>query len=157
MAGLFDEFTGIVAKLNERDIKYAVCGGWAMTIHGFIRATLDIDLLILTKDLESVFTAARDQGFDIEGLPLNFDCGKTQIRRISKIDQKSKELITLDLLLVTPEIEDVWDTRKRVLWNKGNYSVVSRNGMKKMKKMAGRPKDLIDLEYLEGLDDENDD
>lgn len=157
MAGLLDEFVGIVAKLNERDVEYAVCGGWAMTIHGFIRATLDIDLLILTKDLDNAIAAAKDQGFDIEGLPLNFDGGKTQIRRISKVDQKSNELITLDLLLVTEALEDVWQTRKRVLWNAGQYNVVSRQGMKKMKKMAGRAKDLIDLEYLEGLDDENDD
>ena len=157
MAGLIDEFAGIVTKLNERGIEYAVCGGWAMAIHGFLRATLDIDFLIVTEDVQRIFDVAREQGFDIEGLPLNFDGGKTQIRRISKIDQRSKELITLDLLLVTEAYKDVWETRKRVIWNEGEYRVVSRKGMEKMKEMAGRPKDLIDLDYLRGLDDEDDD
>ncbi len=156
MAALIDEFIGISEKLNERGVEYAVCGGWAMTIHGFVRATLDIDFLIPTEGLEGAFAAARDQGFDIEGLPLNFDGGKTQIRRISKVDQRSKELITLDFILVTDVFEDVWQSRQRVRWNKGEYHVVSPSGMKKMKEMAGRPKDLIDLEYLRGLDDEND-
>lgn len=157
MAALIDEFTGIAALMNERGIDYAVCGGWAMTIHGFIRATLDIDFLILTKDLDAAFAAAKDQGFDIEGLPLNFDGGKTQIRRISKVDQKSKELITLDFILVTEAMDDVWQGRKRRVWNNGEYRVVSIKGMKKMKEMAGRPKDLIDLEYLRGLDDDDED
>jgi len=51
MAGLLDEFVGITNGLNEHGIEYAVCGGWAMAVHGFLRATLDIDILILTEDL----------------------------------------------------------------------------------------------------------
>jgi hypothetical protein len=157
MAQLLDDFRGITQELNKRGIEYAVCGGWAMAIHGFLRATLDIDLLILTDDLERAMAVARGQGFDIEGLPLNFDGGKIQIRRISKIDQKSKELITLDLILVTDVFQDVWRGRKKVIWNEGQYRVVSPKGLMKMKEMAGRPKDLIDLDYLRGLEHEDDD
>ncbi len=154
MAGLLDEFSGITHELNQRGISYAVCGGWAVAIHGFLRATLDIDLLILTSDLDQALEGAREKGFDIEGLPLNFDGGKTKIRRISKIDRHSKELITLDLILVTDIYKDVWEGRKRVIWNQGEYSIVSRNGLIKMKEISGRPKDLIDLDFLRGLDDD---
>ena len=157
MAQLLDDFRRLTTKLNSRGIEYAVCGGWAMAIHGFLRATLDIDLLILTDDLEKVMSIARETGYDVDGLPLNFDGGKTQIRRISRIDKESKQLITLDLLLVTETYSDAWTARRRVIWNDGEYSVVGRAGMKLMKKIAGRPKDLIDLEYLEGLDDDAED
>lgn len=156
MAGLLDEFSGITKELNQRGINYAVCGGWAVAIHGFLRATLGIDLLILTGDLDRAIDAAREKGFDIEGLPLNFDGGKTQIRRISKIDRHSKELITLDLILVTDIYKDVWKGRKKVNWNQGEYSIVSRNGLIKMKEISGRPKDLIDRDFLRGLDDDED-
>ncbi len=155
MARLLDEFIGITEALNERGLEYAVCGGWAMAIHGFLRATIDIDLLILADDLDEVMSAAIEQGFDIVGLPLNFDSGKMQIRRVSKIDSESKELITLDLLLVTEALENVWKGRKRVKWNAGEYQIVSRDGMMVMKEMADRPKDRIDLEYLRGMDDED--
>ena len=101
MAQILDDFISITKELNQRGLEYAVCGGWAMAIHGFVRATMDIDLLILTEDLERTIAVARKKGFDIEELPLNFDGGNTQIRRISKIDPVSKELITLDLILVT--------------------------------------------------------
>ncbi len=155
MAKLLDEFIGITNLLNERHIEYAVCGGWAMAIHGFLRATLDIDLLILTDDLEKVREAANVQGFHIDVLPLDFDGGKTQIRRISKIDPESKELITLDLLLVTEVFEEAWKGRQKVKWNAGEYGLVSREGMIAMKELAGRHKDLIDLDYLRGNDDDD--
>jgi len=155
MARLLDEFIGIAEAFNEREIEYAVCGGWAMAIHGFLRATIDIDLLLMAEDIDSAFEAARSRGFDIEGLPLNFDDGKFQLRRISKIDRESKELITLDLLIVTDYLQDVWNGRQRVEWNRGEYKIVSREGMIKMKEMADRPKDRIDLEFLRGENDES--
>ncbi len=155
MASLLEEFIGITQGLNERGIEYAVCGGWAMAIYGFLRATLDIDLLILAENVDDVMEIAAKQGFDIKGLPLNFDGGKTKIRRVSKIDRDSKELITLDLLLVTQAMESVWEGRRKVKWNAGNYQIVSVKGLTLMKEMADRPKDRIDIDYLRGMDDED--
>ena len=153
MAALLDEFIAITEGLNNKGIQYAVCGGWAMAIHGFLRATLDIDILVLSDDLNAVREVAIVLGFDIEGLPLTFDGGQTEIRRISKVDSDTKELITLDMILVTPFMEDIWNSRQKVVWNNGEYSIVSREGMRKMKEAAGRPKDLIDLEFLRGDED----
>lgn len=153
MATLLNEFVQLTESLNSRGIEYAVCGGWAMAIHGFLRATLDIDVLILTDDLEPVRAVAMEHGFNIDGLPLEFDGGETQIRRISKIDSVSKELITLDMLLVSEALQDVWKGRKRVRWNRGEYWIVSREGMIVMKEKAARDKDLIDLKYLRGEND----
>jgi len=157
MAALLDDFVSLTRELNSRGIAYAVCGGWAMGIHGFLRATLDIDILILTEDLDAVMEVARSIGYDVEGLPLNFDGGKTQIRRISRIDKELKQLITLDLLLVTETYAEAWRAKRKVKWKGGDYSVVSISGMKTMKRLAGRPKDLIDLDYLEGLDNDAED
>ena len=154
MASLLDEFIGIVNALNERRIDYAVCGGWAMAIHGFLRATTDIDILILAEDHEKVKAAAIERGFDIEGLPLNFDTAKTLIRRLSKIDTETKTLITLDMIFATEVYETAWRGRRLVKWNNGEYPVVDADGMIEMKERAGRPKDLIDLDFLRGLIDE---
>ena len=72
MATLLEEFTNIINALNERKIDYAVCGGWAMAILGYPRATIDIDLLILSDDLEKTWKIAESFGYDVEGLPLHF-------------------------------------------------------------------------------------
>ncbi len=152
MAGLLNEFVRVTQALNAGSCDYAVCGGWAMAIHGFLRATTDIALLIMSEDIDRGLEIVAELGFDIKGLPLSFDNGSTEIRRVSKIDDESKELITLDFLLVTEFLKDVWISRQRVEWDKGEYYVVSRQGMIKMKQVAARPKDMIDLEFLKDIE-----
>lgn len=145
MATLLEEFKLITSALNDAGIGYAVCGGWAMAIHGLPRATMDIDLLILPTDLEQVLDVARKNHFDIEGLPLHFEM---EVRRISKMDKATKQLITLDLLLVPDDKLDIWTDRELIDWKEGQTSVVSRDSLIKMKKIAGRPQDLVDIEKL---------
>jgi hypothetical protein len=151
MSTLLEEFKSITKALNEAGIDYAVCGGWAMAIHGLPRATMDIDLLILESDVDKVSRIAKDNGFDVEGLPLHFDI---EIRRLSKINRASKQLVTLDLLLVGDAIADVWESRTLLKWKEGSSWVVSADGLIKMKLLAGRKQDLADIEKLrEGLNE----
>ena len=49
---LLKELSALVSALDENEIEYAVCGGLAMAVHGFARATLDIDLLIRPESLD---------------------------------------------------------------------------------------------------------
>jgi len=145
MSTLLDEFRSITEALNDAGIEYAVCGGWAMAIHGLPRATMDIDLLVLAEDVKRIWKIAQILGYDVEGLPLHFD---VEIRRISKIDRASKKIITLDLLLVGENIEDIWMNREAVKWREGTTWVVSRDGLVKMKRLAGRTQDMADIEKL---------
>jgi hypothetical protein len=152
LATLLDEFKAIISSLNEAGIEYAVCGGWAMAIHGLPRATMDIDLLVLAEDLDRVWKIAQSLGYDVEGLPLHFEI---EIRRISKVDRESKKLITLDLLLVGDNSVDIWAKREEVQWREGTTWVVSKDGLIKMKTIAGRPQDILDIEKLQEVADES--
>ena len=109
---------------------------------------MDIDILILADDLERVWQLAKEMGYDVEGLPLHFDNGIIEIRRISKIDRESKQLITLDFLLVTDALLDVWAAREKVEWSSGATWTVSTDGLIKLKLLAGRKQDLLDIEKL---------
>jgi hypothetical protein len=148
MSTLLEEFKSITEALIDADIEYAVCGGWAMAIHGLPRATIDIDLLILGDDLESVWALAKGLGYDVEGLPLHFADGAIEIRRISKIDTKSKRLFTLDFLLVTPPLNEVWYGRELIEWEDGKTWVVSKSGLIELKKISGREQDILDISEL---------
>ena len=152
MNSFFDELDQIVASLEEHNIEYAVCGGLALTIHGFPRATFDIDILIKEESLAKAFELAAAQGFDIHGLDISFKDRAVEIRRVSKIDDEG-EVLPLDFLLVTPFVEDVWETKELLVWQGRVLSIVSRAGLVKMKTLAGRPKDLIDIKTIQ--DDEN--
>lgn len=155
MANLIDEFIGLTETLNRKGIDYAVCGGWAMAIHGLPRATVDIDLLILSDDLEKVWAAATELGYDVEGLPLHFADGAIEIRRISKIDSATKRVFTLDFLLVTSALHEVWHGRELVKWEDGKTWVVSRDGLIKLKTISGREQDLLDIRKLREVNNES--
>jgi hypothetical protein len=148
MSTLLQEFTQIVRALNERGIDYAVCGGWAMAIHGYTRATIDIDILILSEDLDRIWRLIQEFGYDIEGLPLSFDNGVVEIRRLSKIDKESKKLFTVDFLLVTDGLRQVWKERCEIQMRDLKISTVSKDGLIFLKTMAGRKQDLADIERL---------
>jgi len=148
MATLVDELSQLISALDENEIEYAVCGGLALAIHGFARATLDIDILIQPESLEKAYKVGAENGFDIRGLDISFKERAVEIRRVSKIDDDG-EVLSLDLLLVTPQVEDVWESKEILLWQNRNLWIVSQTGLIKMKKLAGRAKDLIDIDRIE--------
>jgi hypothetical protein len=155
MADIFDEFQSFIKRLNTEQIEYAVCGGWAVAIHGVPRATVDIDLLVLSENLQRVWKIAEDLGYWVEGLPLSFDNGIIEIRRISKIAEESKTLFTIDFLLVTEGLKKVWETRENIDFEDDKVWTVSREGLIFMKRISGRHKDLGDIEALMELEDES--
>lgn len=148
MATLIDELNQLISAFEDNNLDYAVCEGLSMAIHGFARATLDIDLLIQPDTLEEAFRVGAEHGYDIHGLDISFKERAVEIRRISKIDSNG-EVLSLDLLLVTPQVEDVWNTKENVDFLGRKLSVVSREGLIKMKTLAGRPQDLADIERLQ--------
>lgn len=148
MATLLDELNQLVSAFEESGLDYAVCGGLSMAVHGFARATLDIDLLIQPDTLEEAFRIGAEHGYDIHGLDISFKERAVEIRRVSKIDSNG-EVLSLDLLLVTPQVEDVWNTKETIDFLGRKLSVVSREGLIRMKTLAGRPQDLADIERLQ--------
>jgi len=154
MFDLYDEFRKLIAALHEQQIDYALCGGMAMAVYDRPRATVDIDLLILAESLDGVMAIAIALDYRIRGLELTFANGAIEIRRISKIHSESGQVLSLDLVLVTPEIRGVWDSRVQADWEGGTLSVVSREGLIALKNMRGSAQDNADISaLLEDVDD----
>lgn len=147
MSVLVEELRLLVGEFNDREIEFALCGGLAVAAHGFTRATQDIDFLIREESLEKAYAAAASVGFDIRGLDISFKERSVEIRRVSKV--VGEDVISLDLLLVTPYVEDVWEGREVKEFEGEVITLVSRDGLIKMKKQAGRLQDLTDIERLE--------
>ncbi len=153
---LYDEFFSLIEAFDAAAVPYAVCGGIAVAIHGYPRFTEDIDLLIHPSDEQRALQVAAARQFTLEGgrLPMGEgEDSKWEIVRVSKIVGKS--LLTLDLMLAAEEVRLAWDDRAVVDYSGKRVSVVSRPGLKLLKQLAGRRKDLLDLDQL-GLNDETD-
>lgn len=155
MFDLYEEFKSIISALEEHGIDYAVCGGLAMAVHGLPRATVDIDLLILSERLEDAKAVVRGLGYTIEAQPMTFHKGAIEIRRLSKIDPSDGDLLMIDFLLVTPTVKTAWNNRIKVASPRGSVFAVSREGLILLKSFRGSGQDLDDIERLKGSSDES--
>lgn len=142
---LYSELAAIVAALEGRGIPYALCGAVALAAHGRPRATTDVDLLIEPASLETAKTLLRGLGYDLEAAPMTFSSGIT-VHDVSRVE--GRELVMIDLLLAEGPLVEVWNGRVRLPWEERSISVVSREGLVAMKRLADRPQDRADLVAL---------
>jgi len=119
------------------------------------RATLDIDIMVELGALFRTKRAVEELGFTVGGAPMEFNDGKVQIYRLTKIDALSAEVLVLDLVIVTPEMRQVWEGRLEVEWEEGTLSVVSPVGLIFLKSLRNSGQDRDDIEYLRSITDED--
>jgi len=136
MIDLAEELDSIRGVFSEHRIEFALCGGMALAIHGFIRATVDLDLLVKAEDIDEIQSTVASLGYITVG------------NRTSRIAAASGDTLILDLSVVTGETLDIWSDRRRILWRDEPLSVVSREGLIKLKQLRGSLQDLADVARL---------
>lgn len=146
---LYEELGQLVDAFSQAGVDYAICGGIALALHGYPRFTKDIDVLIRAEDLDRAVRVAEQCGYLDPAGRIPFE--QMDVFRTNKI--QGREVLTLDLLQVSPHLEDVWRGRQRFQWQAHTIQVVSASGLAKMKKLAGRDQDFVDLKRL-GFGDE---
>ena len=155
MLDLYEELKALVGRLNEAKINYALCGGLALALYGIPRATVDIDILIEKENLDQVQSMTKGLGYLIRAEPMTFAQGAIEIHRVSKKDVETGYWLSSDFLLVTPQIQRVWDSRKEMEWEEGKLWVVSREGLAYLKSLRGSGQDSDDIQKLKGAVNES--
>ncbi|XCN75085.1 MAG: hypothetical protein Q3M24_10245 [Candidatus Electrothrix aestuarii] len=152
---LFTEFSRLVKELNKKQVDYALCGGLAMAVYAFPRATLDIDILIEPERLEKTKKIAEQLGFNFDAGLMRLSGDAIQIYRLMKISPNKGDTLMLDMLLVTQEMKHVWAGRQRVSWDEGELPVVSPRGLIELKSKRLSGQDQDDIMNLRSLLDED--
>jgi hypothetical protein len=142
------ELERLLAALEAAEAPYALAGGLALAVHGVVRATIDIDLLVPGEALEQVSEVARNRGFR-GSTELRFSSG-LEIRRLVKIVEE--DTLVLDLLRAETTDAEALRSRERSRLGDLEFWVVSRDGLRRLKTAAGRDQDLADLRRLKELD-----
>ena len=149
----------ILRALERERVDYAVIGGVAVVLYGYVRFTKDIDLMIDFSEeniqrFTRVLAALHFQpGVPIEPMEM-VDASKREewIReknvKVLTFYNPDSQLLQIDVLL-TKNLADVRRTRKRI--DDFEISVVDYEALLEMKKETARPTDLIDIEKLEEL------
>lgn len=151
---LVDELRQIATAFHANGIDYAVCGGVAVTAHGATRSTKDIDVLVAPEDVARALDAVRPLGYVFVALPMTFEAGterERHVQRVSKIE--GKEHLLLDLMIADAALAGTLDDRVEVALPEGPLAIVSRQTLIRMKRLAGRPQDVADIERLEAADE----
>lgn len=148
MIDIFNELKVITSTLKRNNLGYALCGGLAMAVHSFPRATVDIDIIVLSKDILRLKNILADLGYILESAPMSFSNGIIKMDRISKKDNDSEDFLSVDIIEVTKQLETVWNTKIDYNWENGTISVISKEGLIYMKKLRGSGQDQDDIEKL---------
>lgn len=150
---LVDELHAIAAALRSAGVRYAVCGGVAVSAHGAPRSTKDIEIIVAAEDLQLALDAVRPLGYAFPALPMTFDAGTERERNVQRVSKlQGSDHMLLDLLLANASLAGALDDRLEVQLPEGPLAVVSRATLIRMKQLAGRTQDLLDLEQLERSD-----
>ena len=150
----------IIRKFNNAGVKYAIVGGVAVNLHGHIRMTADLDIVLELEDnnLAKAITTLRGSGFSckIPVDPMGLADSNTRNDWI-----KNKNMKALNFYRDTEEVDLVVDSpvkyeeaEKTIFAVNGiNYPVVSKEDLIKMKEVTNRHHDIDDIKKLKILID----
>ncbi len=138
---------GLLKSLKEHKVDFVIIGATAFPVYGYARATLDIDIFIRPTEINAERTrcALKAFGYDVTD--------------IEKKDLLKKKLLIRQYMVETDihpfvkgiNFERVWKNKVKAKFGNIFVYFASIEDLIKMKRAAGRAKDLEDLKYLRRL------
>ena len=157
----------IFNALNDAKVQYVVVGGLATVLHGHIRMTSDIDMIIdLNKtEAEKALKVIEELGFRPR-LPVPAIHFADEQTRRDWIENKGMEvfsfhneknpLLSLDVFVHHPiPFEELMARAVQADVEDTKINICSIDDLISLKKIAGRPLDLDDIENLELIKQRN--
>ena len=137
----------LLKSLNAHEVRYVVIGATAFPVHGYARATLDVDIFIepAEENARRTLAALKDVGYDVKDLAVE--------------DLLTKKVLIRQYILETDihpfvagvTFEEVWQNRIEDRIGETAAHFASLDDLIRMKEAAGREKDVEDLRILKKL------
>jgi len=151
--------------LNDAKVCYFVVGGLAVVAHGYVRTTTDLDLVIglapdnITRGLQALIGIGYRMAIPVS-VEQFADAGQRDAWRrdkgmlVLKLWSDQHKRTPIDVFVYEPfDVRLEEKKGVRVIWNEDlSVPVVSKDTLLAMKREAGRPQDLADIDALEQLD-----
>jgi hypothetical protein len=148
----------ICSALDKAHVPYAIVGGYAVALHGAIRGTVDVDVIITwsLKNLQNTENAFKEIGL-VSLLPItaetlfHFRDEYIQNRNLIAWNfyDPANPLNQVDIV-INYDLKDVHETKK-IESSFGAIPILSLGELIKMKEASGRPQDLEDVKALKNL------
>ena len=144
----------IVDAFKKENLKYALVGGYALALHGLVRATMDVDLVLSLK--QDVFERAERA---LKSVELT---SRLPVRAKDVIQMREEYIVNRNLiawsfvdfknptrqvnLLIVKDLREMDIVTISVSGRK--IPVASLQDLLQMKLESGRPQDLVDIESI---------
>ena len=152
----------VVRLLGRHEVRYVLVGGLAAITHGSSMVTVDVDICHATDrpNITRLATALREIHADLRGVEpgLAFRLDAKTLERGDSFTFTT-DLGALDILATpagTAGFDDLARTAETLELFGHDVLVASVDDLIRMKRAAGRPKDLLAVEELAALRDELD-
>jgi predicted nucleotidyltransferase len=153
----------VLAALEEVDARYLVVGGVAVVLHGRLRATADLDLVLSldTANLDAALSAFVKLDLRPRA-PVPLRAFADSEKRADWVENRNMTVFSLwsaqfpglevDIFVEPPfDFDEVYARSIRVRLDQTDVSVVSLPDLIAMKQASGRALDLDDIAALEAL------
>jgi hypothetical protein len=132
--------------LTLHEVKYLLIGGYAVSYHGYLRATADMDLWIAIEpqNAEKLVTVLREFGFGVPELTPDLFLNKDKVIRMGLPPLRIEILTTISGV----DFDECYSERIVGIIDGVEVNIISLKHLKINKKASGRYKDFDDLEHL---------
>ncbi len=145
-------------ELEARQVKYALVGGYAVALHGAVRGTVDIDLIL---DWQLANLQRAEESLKALGLRSLHPIDAQTVFRDKELLIREKNMIAWSFynlnnpaqvidIIITNDLHD--KTLVTFLIQEQPVKVLAKHDLIRMKQESGRPQDIEDINALEALD-----
>ena len=151
----------IFKALNKAKVQYVVAGGVAVILYGVHRTTMDLDIMVKMspENIDKLFLTLKKIGY-IPKVPVTAEDFKKEENRKRWQKEKNMEVFSFVHLKDSLKIVDIFIKdyikyeqvkKKLIKVDRQRIPILDIRQLNKLKKIAGRPKDLVDLDELNRL------
>jgi hypothetical protein len=155
MENLNPDFLDFITLLDQRSVEYLIVGGYAVGFHGFPRYTGDIDFFVSINEenAEKLVRVLDDFGFGGIGIEREDFLKPFFVVEIGREPRKIQILTGIDGVSFQECLKGAVECE----YLERKLRFIGLDALVRNKRASGRPKDLIDVQALTGLQDQQQD
>jgi predicted nucleotidyltransferase len=143
---LSDDMKELLKLFNQNEVRYVLVGGFAVNYYGYVRATQDIDILVIPspENAARVAEALADFGFGGAGIPTEL------FEQPGGAVHLGAEPNRIDLLtgLKGVDSDEILSTSKEIALDGVPTRIISFDLLIRVKRASDRPRDRADADEL---------
>jgi len=140
----------MLSALSGAGAEYLVVGAHALAVHGYPRATGDLDIWVrpTKENATRVWQAIEKYGAPRRNMAVEDFHTSNTVFQIGVAPGRIDLMTSIDGI----EFNVAWQNRRPHVVDDHPFFVISRNDLLQNKRASGRPKDLADVAWLEQSD-----